>query len=213
MTIDPTCPPGALFGAALRGHPVHLVDETERSQPLSVERWTTTDDSDRFLLGSCEGATLDVGCGPGRMSSGLAESGAVVLGIDIVPEAVEQTRARGANALLRDVFDQVPGHGRWQTVLLADGNVGIGGDPLRLLSRVKELLAPGGHLVVDLAPPGRSSTVRECWLSGAGVVSETFLWAVVGVDLIGELATAAGLTLLRTHEYDGRWFAVLAKGR
>ena len=216
MTLEPiehTCSPGALFAAALRGDNVHLVDETSRSRPLAVLRWTTTDSSDRFVLESCEGPTLDVGCGPGRMTSGLAELGTVTLGIDVVPEAIQQTRARGAQALLRDVFAEVPGHGRWSTVLLADGNIGIGGDPKRLLARVADLLAPGGRVVVDLAPPGRASNVREIRLSGGGLVSHPFPWAMVSVDAIEELAAAAGLTVLRTHDYEGRWFAVLSKDR
>ncbi len=66
-----------------------------------------------------------------------------MLGIDVVPEAVEQTRRRGASALQRDLFDALPGEGRWQTALLADGNVGIGGDPVALLARTRDLVQPG----------------------------------------------------------------------
>jgi SAM-dependent methyltransferase len=191
---------------------VHVVDDAERARPLAVMRWTTAaDDSDRALLDACVGPTLDVGCGPGRMTSGLAERGTVALGIDVVAEAVAQTRARGATALRRDVFADVPGHGRWRTVLLADGNIGIGGDPLRLLRRACELLAPGGRVVVDLAAPGRRDVVRRCRLSSDGRVSHTFLWAVAGVDAIADLAAAAGLSLVHTSEHDGRWFAVLGK--
>ena len=40
---------------------------------------------------------------------------------------------RGGAALRRDVFAPLPGEGRWYTALLADGNVGIGGDPVALL--------------------------------------------------------------------------------
>ena len=64
------------------------------------------------------------------------------------------TRERGVPALRRDVFDRVPGEGRWHTVLLADGNIGIGGDPVRLLQRVRTLLATGGRVVVELGAPG-----------------------------------------------------------
>ena len=56
----------------------------------------------------------------------LAERGIPVLGIDITPCAVEQARSSGGLVMLRDVSDRLPGAGRWMTVLLADGNIGIG---------------------------------------------------------------------------------------
>ena len=68
----------------------------------------------------------------------------------MVPEAIWQTRDRGVSAILRNVFERVPAEGRWETVLLADGNLGIGGDPVRLLRRMAQLLAPGGRVVADL---------------------------------------------------------------
>ncbi|MCW2757686.1 MAG: Mg-protoporphyrin methyl transferase, partial [Nocardioidaceae bacterium] len=160
---------------------------------------------------ACDGPTLDVGCGPGRMTSELNASGAIALGIDVVPEAIEQTRARGAQALLRDVFEHVPGIGRWQTVLLADGNVGIGGDPVRLLRRVTDLLADDGQVVVDVLAPGRRSSIRTHRLQHGDQMSEPFPWAIVGVDQIAVIAEAAGLTVVRTEQYAERWFAVLKK--
>src|SRR5262249_61510991 len=75
--------------------------------------------------------TLDVGSGPGRLTVALAECGIPALGIDVTPYAVHLARAAGALTLLRDVFGRVPGAGRWMTVLLADGNIGIGGEPVR----------------------------------------------------------------------------------
>ena len=60
----------------------------------------------------------------------------------------------GALALQRDVFGYLPGTGRWATVLLADGNIGIGGDPVALLRRAQNLLRPGGAVVTEISPPG-----------------------------------------------------------
>ena len=102
--------------------------------PLPVGRWRSNADAeDCALLDHCVGHTIDVGCGPGRMSEHLMARGHGVLGIDLVAEAVRQARRRGVAALRRDVFAQLPGEGRWDTVLLADGNIGIGGDPVALL--------------------------------------------------------------------------------
>ena len=201
----------ALYAAALRGESVTVVDDRERHQPLPVARWSTVDASDRRLLGQCLGDTLDVGCGPGRMTEGLADTAGTAVGIDVCPEAVRQTRARGANALRRDVFGGVPRTGRWGTVLLADGNIGIGGNPVRLLRRAHDLLAPNGRVVVDLAPPGGRSQVMEYRLASADRVSEPFRWAVVSVDAIWSVAAGGGFAVRRTHEWNGRWYAVLVK--
>ncbi len=63
--------------------------------------------------------------------------------------AVSLTRAAGGVALHRSVFTHIPGEGRWDTVLLIDGNIGIGGDPIALLRRVRQLLAPTGCALIE----------------------------------------------------------------
>jgi hypothetical protein len=136
----------------------------------------------------------------------------LVLGIDVVPEAVALTRARGVGALVRDVFGPVPGEGRWGTALLADGNIGIGGDPVSLLRRVHHLLTSGGRVVVEVARPGVGMRTVSLALSCAGVRSALFPWVLVGADAIRELAGAAHMTVVELVEYDGRWVAVLERG-
>jgi hypothetical protein len=54
------------------------------------------------------------------------------------------------SALCRDVYAApLPGEGRWRRVLLADGNIGIGGDPPRLLRRCRRLAGAAGLRVLD----------------------------------------------------------------
>ena len=104
---------------------------------LDVARWlAAADDADDTVLDRCTGPVLDVGCGPGRFVSSLDARGVAALGVDIAETAVALTRGQGMPALLRDVFHDLPGEGRWPTVLLMDGNIGIGGDPARLLARI-----------------------------------------------------------------------------
>src|ERR1700722_4104819 len=122
--------------------------------PLAVEGWLHENPGDLSILDRCAGPTLDIGSGPGCLTVALAERGIPALGIDITPYAVDLARSSGALVMLRDVFGRVPGTGRWTTVLLADGNIGIGGDPAALLSRVAELLSPRGRAIVELEPPG-----------------------------------------------------------
>lgn len=133
----------------------------------------------------------------------LGRLGPVVLGVDVVREAVSQTRARGGAALRRDIFDRLPGEGRWQTALLADGNVGIGGDPLAMLLRACELVEVQGRTVVELAgpgvPPGSNWAVLRC----GGVRSAPFRWATIGVDDIHALAEEAGYAEVDVHRLGG----------
>jgi SAM-dependent methyltransferase len=201
-----------VFEAALRGAPCDVVGLGPVPSPVPVQRWRdTVDDSDRAVLAHCTGPTLDVGCGPGRMSAHLAARGHCVLGLDVVGEAVAQARGRGVAALKRDVFAPLPGEGQWESALLADGNIGIGGDPVRLLRRLHDLLAPGGRVVADLAPHGTGMRTLTVWLRTADRRSHPFPWAVVGVEAMAAVACAAELQLHATHVHSGRWFAVLGK--
>ena len=101
--------------------------------------------------------------GPDRagLTVALAERGIPALAIDITPYAVALARSSGALALQRDVFGRLPGTGRWETVLLADGNIGIGGDPAALLRRARDLLAPHGAVVAEARPAWRPAASRS----------------------------------------------------
>jgi len=199
-----------VFTSALRGHPCHVVGLDEQPQHLPVTNWLREPDADdEALLALCEGPTIDIGCGPGRLTAALAARGQVALGIDVVSEAVGQTRERGGAALRRDVYDDLPGEGRWSTALLADGNLGIGGDPVSLLRRAHELVDPRGRVVVEVEASGVPLVTTWASLECNGARSRPFRWSVVGLDDIGPLAVEAGLVLDSVHARDERWFVVL----
>jgi SAM-dependent methyltransferase len=201
-----------LFTDALRGIPCSVRGIAMGDQLVPVHQWLRpASHADRRLLGHCRGATLDVGCGPGRMGAHLKQQGHSVLAVDIVDEAVEQARRRGLAGLRRSVFDPIPGEGSWDTVLLADGNIGIGGSPLALLLRAAELLDRGGRVVCDLATPGTGLRVHALRLVTHRHHSEPFPWAEVGPEAIGPLAARAGLRVLHLRQRHGRWFAVLTR--
>ncbi|NJP67799.1 class I SAM-dependent methyltransferase [Streptomyces spiramenti] len=120
---------------------------------LDVERWCGgPDEADRSVLTRCEGSVLDVGCGPGRLVAALCAGGRDALGIDISTAAIAHTTSLGGRALRRSVFEPLPEEGRWRTALVVDGNIGIGGDPGALLTRLTRVLAPGGLLIAETAP-------------------------------------------------------------
>ncbi|WP_305787014.1 class I SAM-dependent methyltransferase [Symbioplanes lichenis] len=167
---------------------------------------------DQGLLDRCDGPTLDVGCGPGRLTRALTGPGRPALGVDVSAVAVRLARERGASALRRDVFSALPGHGRWRHLLLADGNIGIGGDPGRLLRRCRDLLARSGRVHAELAPPGTPSWSGRVRVSvPGGAPSEPFGWAMVAADDLAPLAAANALRVLTTWKEAGRWFASLER--
>src|SRR3954447_10870581 len=166
------------------------------------------------LLSSIEGPVLDVGCGPGRLLVGLGHRGIAALGIDPAPGAAASARGRGATVLQRSVFDPLPAEGRWMTVLLMDGNIGIGGDPLRLLRRCRQLAAPSGQLVIETHRPGTGVQAHRARLELSGTAGPWFRWAEVGADAIPQLAAAAGFPAARieTAADEERWFAIVTSG-
>jgi len=188
---------------------VSLLSADGQEIALPVERWmhdATTGEQD--LLAEVRGPALDIGCGPGRHLVALNCRGVAALGIDTSPAAVALACRRGATALWRSVFDPLPGEGRWRTVLLLDGNIGIGGDPVALLRRVRRLLAPAGTVLAEVEPgvPTERLTVR---LQRDGSPGPRFPWARVGDQALERLAVEGGLSVDERWSVEGRCFASL----
>lgn len=180
------------FDGALRGLPARMVRSDGAEVALAVRRWhADAAGDDSWLLDRCTGPVVDLGCGPGRLVVALTRRGIPALGVDVSAAAVARCRARGAAVLHRDLFAALPG--RWDHVLLADGNIGIGGDPVRLLRRAVALLRPDGTVLVETdADPAAcwSGTARVRTAEGAG---PPLPWAVVGADALRDVAACAGL--------------------
>ncbi len=198
-----------LFEEALRGADVTAAGP--HSRLLDVRRWQAdADEVDRLVLDRCEGPVLDVGCGPGRLVAELSARGIPALGVDVSPGAVAQSAARGAAVLHRRVESRLPGEGRWGTVLLMDGNVGIGGDPDRLLRRCAALLRPGGLLLVEAdVGPEVDDAEPVLLTAGDGRRAEPLPWARLGVLSIARRAAGADLLIQEELQLATRAFVAL----
>ncbi|MBI3686053.1 MAG: methyltransferase domain-containing protein [Actinobacteria bacterium] len=183
-----------------------------RRWPFPVSSWcATVNRSDRALIARCTGPTLDVGCGPGRLVAALAGRGVPALGVDPSPAAVRSTHARGAVALRRSIYDRLPGEGRWNHVLLIDGNIGIGGDVPRLLARVGELLGPAGEALVEVHRSDTHEVLDVRLEHPDGRSGPAWPWARVGLTALRGIAAGTGLRVTGHWRRGGRRFAVLAR--
>jgi ubiquinone/menaquinone biosynthesis C-methylase UbiE len=122
---------------------------------LRSHTWRTAENSAAYLIGRLTPGrdVLDVGCGPGTITRDFAElvSPGRVVGVDTVPEVIEQARVQGAppNASF-DVADVY-------TLPFADGTFDVAhahqvlqhlSDPVAALKEMGRVLRPGGIVAV-----------------------------------------------------------------
>ncbi|TQF68467.1 class I SAM-dependent methyltransferase [Rhodococcus spelaei] len=198
------------------GRPYWVATAGGPRRSLPTGRWLGGDASttaDRFvdelLVRACTGPTIDLGCGPGRFTASLSARGIAALGVDNSAAAVDMTVRRGGIALHRDLFAPLPGCGGWNRVLLADGNIGIAGDPVRVLRRAHQLLAPRGLVIAEIDSPQvgiRRERVR--WETDHSI-GTWYPWARVGAASVGMLAEAAGLRVVESIEACGRFIVAM----
>ena len=184
--------------------------KTARHSPLAVEMWSKPRLGDGSVVARCHGATLDIGCGSGRMTQALAAAGVQALGIDISPHAVRLARSRGVDAQRQDVFAADWGRGLWSHVLLMDGNVGIGGNAAALLGRCREMLCDGGTVIVEAGAPGTGSRRLLVQLVHADRSSRPFRWLISDTNGIESVAADVGLIPTSEWAVGGRWFIELS---
>jgi glycosyltransferase A (GT-A) superfamily protein (DUF2064 family)/SAM-dependent methyltransferase len=204
-----------VFDAALAGRHggVAYVDPATGAAPVALdhERWLRPADAiDRLVVSRCRGPALDIGCGPGRFVRALAEHGIPALGVDSSPAAVELTAGQGAAVLHRAVQGPLPGEGRWGTVLLMDGNIGIGGDVEALLCRCRELIRSDGMVIVEVEPDDRvNQTTTLAVFDDAGGWTGAVAWARTGSAACARWAARAGLEVAEEWSAAGRAFLSL----
>jgi SAM-dependent methyltransferase len=191
--------------------PLFLLGEGHDALAMDAARWNAAADSvDLRLLASVLGPVLDVGCGPGRMVRAARDLGLDALGIDVSPAAVDILRENGLPVFHGSIFDRLPNEGGWQTVLLVDGNVGIGGDVDAMLTRCAELISASGEIVIELHPDdSRDRTYMGRLVDSDGGASESFPWAEIGLDGILLRAAGNGLALCQAWSEDDRSFCRL----
>ncbi len=144
------------------------------------------------------------------MVQAALERGIDVLGIDVSVAAVHLASSRGLPVILQSVFQPLPRDGRWASILLLDGNIGIGGDPRTLLGRCVDLLEPAGEVVVEVTTnPRENHQFVGVLVDEIGRRSEPFPWAEVGQETLVRHAEHVGLLSIDHWTDSGRTFVTL----
>lgn len=161
------------------------------------------DDADLSVLTRANGAIIDLGCGPGRMVQAAIMTGRFAFGIDVSPTAVAVANRAGLPVLEHDINDVLPLEGKWGTALLLDGNIGIGGDPKALLSRVWDIVTDTGFIIVETSADEHEEEYFLAEVSDElGRFSGSFPWAQIGSRALLRIAAEAGLNCVEMWSHE-----------
>ena len=175
----------------------------------------------------CRGRVLDVGAGSGCHSLELQGRGMEVVAIDISTLSVDVMRQRGIDARVADFFDKTFDE-KFDTILMATNGIGIVGRIERLpeyFMRLKQILAPGGQVLLDSSDiryvfeneDGSSDIDPDSGYYGEidyrmqyrGIRGETFDWLYIDFET---LSTYAGQYGFRCEKcIDGDHYDYLAR--
>lgn len=181
---------------------------------------------EREAMELCKGRVLDVGAGSGCHSLELMSRGCEVVAIDISELSVEVMRKRGIDARHLNFFDATFDE-KFDTVLMAMNGIGIVGHVESLpdfFKRAKQLLAPGGRILLD------SSDIRYVFenedgsfdidlaagyygevdykMQYKGVKGEPFDWLYIDFDTLSMYAEQCGFSCEKCS--DGEHYDYLA---
>ena len=182
---------------------------------------------ERIALEEAQGRILDVGAGSGCHSIALQQLGKSATAIDISPLSVEVMKRRGLDARQVNLFDENFTE-KFDTVLMLMNGTGIIGtldNMPAFFERMKQLLAPGGCILVD------SSDLRYLYEEEDGsfmidladdyygqldyrmeykdVLGESFDWLYVDFETLAIYAEENGFTVELVEE--GEYYDYLAK--
>ncbi|MCP3669210.1 MAG: class I SAM-dependent methyltransferase [Gammaproteobacteria bacterium] len=145
----------------------HLNQQTD----LASRRIEIIDDSARWIdtqLNLSGKSLCDLGCGPGLYSQRFAELGAKVTGVDFSRYTLGYARDHSDQSIsyihADYLADKLPSGFDVITLIYTDLCVLSPGQRYKLLGRMREMLKPEGHVVIDVAGTGLLKSRKELTL-------------------------------------------------
>lgn len=154
----------------------HLNQETElASRPFaSIDEIVSWIDSQLGLSGK---RICDLGCGPGLYTRRFAARGAEVTGVDFSGHSLEYATLKAGedgqsiSYIKADYLkDELPFGFDIVTLIYTDYSVLSPPQRAKLLGRIRNMLNPGGRLVMDVAGMGSLAAKQECTLIESGLM-------------------------------------------
>ena len=190
-------------------HRLRLQDGTV--VPLPLHRYLgRADRIDEKLLKGVRGPVLDVGSDR-EPSPRLGLKGRIRARRRPLAGSRSACHRPGGEGIVASIFDELPGDGQWTSALLLDGNIGIGGAPERLLTRIAALLCDHGELLVELDSPTAPTSSTIARIETDRSVSSWFPWARVSVRDLDFVARSGGFEVGERWCDTRRWFARLRR--
>jgi len=170
---------------------------------------------EHVLLARARGAVLDLGAGAGRVAGHLQlvseqdKAIAEVVAVDASQGACSCLRRRGLRAVVHSPWQRVMESGIWQgrfdTIVLAGGNLGLAEDLpglTAMLGWMAGLLKPDGIVLataLSLWPPLAETGMQSIKLrvEYAGKIGDWFSWLAVTPAALSAAAAASGLKVVR----------------
>ena len=131
---------------------------------------------------------LEIGTGSGYQAAVLAELGAEVISLEIVPELADRARAALASTGYDVEVQLADGSHGWPTSGPYDGII-VTAAPEAVPEALLDQLAPGGRLVVPVGPTGGVQDLFVYTKRDDGTIHRRNLAAVRFVPFTGQSAT------------------------
>jgi SAM-dependent methyltransferase len=131
------------------------------------------------------GTALDAGCGPGYYSQVLRDRGFGVCAVDISPEMVTIVRGLGIPACVMDIEHSEPPA---ELPLPADflfcaGVAEFAIDPVKFLSSLRQMLKPGGEMLIVAPLAGAFAFFYRRYLESKGIPCTAYTKKTMGTYL------------------------------